>query len=168
MITDYQVLLQEIKELRCACGNSIGRRNKTGLCQSCGNIKGNKTKMAKSNKHCEICGKKLASHNDSMRCSGCRYASQRMRRREYLLKYSSLKNQAKRKTKMRGKCRLCGKGFRLETWQHGSLHWCPDCRNLEVYRNYYSNQKAIERFNREIKKGYQTSAQAILRETGRT
>ena len=143
MTANYQMLLREIRgEFRCSkCGRQITISSKSGLCKSCVRKFANLKRMTRN---CR-CGKKISSWNSSGLCTDC---LRKRQRRYYILSYSNTKKKSKQKTGQRGKCRLCKKKFDLESWQHSSLHWCPECRKLEVYQGYYSEQKIIERFSR--------------------
>lgn len=163
MTKSYRILFKEIRgEFRCSkCGAQITVSSKSGLCRSCGQKLANRKGKVKN---CRSCNKKISSRNSTGLCADC---LRKRQRKYYNYAYGTTKKKSRQKMGQKGKCRLCKKEFDLESWQHSSLHWCPDCRKLGVYQDYYSNQKVTERFNREIKKGYQTSTQAILRERGR-
>ena len=45
----------------------------------------------------------------------------------------------------KGKCRRCGKSFPLQSWQHSSLHWCPECRKTIGYKDFSFNRISLLR-----------------------
>lgn len=41
----------------------------------------------------------------------------------------------------------CGARFVLEPWQHKKVHYCPDCRDSELYQNYASHEALVRKLN---------------------
>lgn len=121
------------------CGKPIINRSQLGLCRACVYLKVAFT----DGKVCQFCGKRIANYNKSECCQDCRIKHLNHKNNKkygYHKAYRSVtkENKQKRKTKKRGKCRLCKKEFWLEGWQHSSLHWCPACRRGETYQEYSS------------------------------
>lgn len=147
---DYRQAMNEAKELaygRCReCGEFLGRQNKSGYCRSCIQLK----KL--TGKKCKVCGKAIGRNNKSGYCAK-RYSRKRDKQREqqrkqYEYHYVSYEKRAKKKTAKMGRCKMpgCGKEFRLERWQHSSLHYCPKCRKSSEYQDYASYEERASRY----------------------
>jgi len=93
-------------------------------------------------KACKGCGNPIANWNESGHCKKCRRNPRHINRKQYQAAYKSVRaeNKKKRRVGKKGKCRLCGRRFQLESWQHSTLHWCPRCRKGEAYQEYSSNE----------------------------
>ncbi len=137
------------EELKCIdCGGTISSSAYTGRCHSCSS----KSKMGE--RLCENCGKtKIANWNKTGLCGRCRskYGNQErnqkrkekkphdeieVKKKPEKIEQENEQEIKKQKNNTIGKCRKCTKGFKLENWQHSSMHWCPECRKSPNYKDY--------------------------------
>ena len=113
------------------CGRGISGKGKTGLCQSCIGRKNieERDEMIAGDRKCERCKKtKISSWNKSGFCRKCGTQVSNEKQK--------LKIKKEKKEAPKGKCRRCKKEFKLEKWQHSTLHWCPECRKTPGYKTY--------------------------------
>ncbi len=132
--------LPKKEELKCIdCGGRVSNSAYTGKCHSCSS----KSKMG--TRLCEDCGEvKIADWNKAGLCIKCRnkYLNQKKKKSPEVKKETEKKEQEieqevkKKKINKIGKCRKCEKEFKLEDWQHSSMHWCPECRKHPNYKNF--------------------------------
>ena len=124
---------------RCGkCGNPISNKSKLGLCQACSQTVGKYDK----GRQCGGCDKRIADWNASGYCQECRkrvFVANKVQDRKTCLSVRQ-ENKQRQRTEKKGKCRKCKRGFRLEKWQHSTLHWCPKCRKSEDYQDYASHE----------------------------
>ena len=110
------------------CGREIKGKGKTGLCYSCAHRSKNMKRT--KNRRC-ACGNPIADWNKTGRCQKCWHVgmggSSSNVPRKPAIREKSLK---------KGKCCRCGKSFSLESWQHSTLHWCPECRLGSDYKEF--------------------------------
>lgn len=146
------------EELKCTeCGGRVSSSAYTGKCHSCS------SKSRMGTRLCEDCGKvKIADWNKAGLCLKCRnkYRNEKQKRKkktetkeekvpiqvqvdETKSKEETIKEVEEpspsgkiAKVRARGKCRKCKKEFKLEDWQHSSMHWCSECRKHPDYKNY--------------------------------
>lgn len=144
------------------CGGPIGEQNTSGYCNSCVGS----TRLEKSERLCTVCGKnKITAWNKSGLCTSCRNrAGYKLRNKKRKQQRQEKKKKSKAleikkeggnlqappietksidkdlpvntPNKNIGTCRKCSTKFKLESWQHSSMHWCPECRKSGDYKEF--------------------------------
>ena len=95
-------------------------------------------------KTCIACGARVSYRTASNLCLKCRHGEWLRHETQVVADHRSLSLEQQR-GRLSGDVRMgvchmpdCGRRFRLESWQHPKIHYCPKCRQREEYKNYNS------------------------------
>lgn len=129
------------------CDDYLGELNYSGFCKNC--YAEGRTEKFTRKCHNPDCDNKIADWNKSGLCVRCFHKTRSEKEGNKEKKEQIKKKLEEEKPKeenqiefKKGKCRKCKVEFKLESWQHSTMHWCLKCQNSPEYKEFKQRQRA--------------------------